>query len=276
MQTAAPARDCRRAVMNRERLPPQGDAPLYRGAAPRGEPLSPYLDRGPDGRMRGEVVCVPHPRGPICCPRPAAPCAARGWSAADEPTLPTSFSNEPTLPTSFSNQGATNGAAGGYSQSELATASGLSTHAGDATAVIRSTTPVLRSATAAPLRMPLSSTWEGGDVDGVQQTAATRLWIPEQYLGPDGSIIPAEKRAPEALVLPPEPVLAPPAPKLPPAEPKPLQSGNLLQSRNLRRWLWMKREKWWVPLADASTAFDSKLCPSKADRDCACVPARMR
>ena len=85
--------------------------------------------------------------------RDAAPCAARGWSAADEPALPTSFSN---------------GAAGNYNQpdSELAPAIGL---AGDA---------------ASPAGSARFSTTS---VDGVQQSAPAG-----GQQTPDGSIIPAE------------------------------------------------------------------------------------
>jgi len=134
--------------------------------------------------------------------RRIAPCAARDSSAADEPALPTSFAN---------------GAAGGYSQPELATANGFANPytAGDATA-------------SPPLRMPLIFTGEGerdafstADVDGVQPSSpatAQRLWIPEQMLSPDGSSILAQKHGPPVppvLVLPPEPTLV-----LPPAEPK--------------------------------------------------------
>ena len=95
--------------------------------------------------------------------RDAAPCAARGWSAADEPALPTSFSN---------------GAAGNYNQpdSELAPAIGL---AGDA------------ASPAGSARFSTGSGWDRlvstASVDGVQQSAPAG-----GQQTPDGSIISAE------------------------------------------------------------------------------------
>jgi len=80
--------------MNRERLPPPGDVGRWGDATQRGaahRAASPYRDR-PDGRVHGQVGCVPPPL------RPAAPCAAPCWSAADEPALLTSFSNAVALP----------------------------------------------------------------------------------------------------------------------------------------------------------------------------------
>ena len=116
----------------------------------------------------------------------AASRAARAWSAADEPALPNSFSNS---------------AAGDYSQSELAPAIGL---AGDASPVRSTRFSTGRGGDRLVSTADVDGvcTGRGGDrlistadVDGVPQSAPAGgplLWMAEQFLGPDGSIVPAE------------------------------------------------------------------------------------